>query len=152
MIKRVVAAVVVVLACAAPVVNAKPLTAVQLTSWLQSYGKAWETRDAAAVTKLFTENATYHEMPFDTPKQGRAGIDEYWRGVTADQRDVQFKYEVISVAGNTGVAHWSAKFRAESTGATIELDGVFVLEFDSSGLCSGLREWWHVKVSEAHAK
>jgi hypothetical protein len=50
------------------------------------------------------------------------------------------------VNGKTGVAHWSAKFRAASTGSAIELDGVFVLEFDASGECTSLREWWHVRA------
>jgi hypothetical protein len=52
---------------------------------------------------------------------------------------------VIAVNGNTGVAHWSAKFRLASTGAMIELDGVFVLEFDANGQCTSLREWWHLR-------
>ena len=80
------------------------------------------------------------------PKQGRAAIEEYWRTITADQRDVKFESKVISTNGNTGVAHWKATFRLQSTGATIALDGVFVLEFDDQGVCKSLREWWHVKA------
>ena len=117
-----------------------------LATWLERYGKAWETRDADAASRLFTENASYHEKPFDPPKAGRAGIREYWAGVTADQRDVQFTSQVVATNGNTGVARWHAKFRLASAGATIELDGVFVLELDASGLCTTLREWWHVRT------
>jgi ketosteroid isomerase-like protein len=125
-------------------VAAKPPTVESLGAWLERYGAAWEARDAAAAGRLFTADANYFEMPFAAPKKGRAGIEEYWRGVTADQRDIQFESQAISVSGNKGVAHWSAKFRLQST-ATIELDGVFVLEFDASGACSSLREWWHVR-------
>ena len=103
-------------------------------------------RDAAAAGALFTADATYHEMPFDPVKQGRAAIQDYWKTVTADQRDIQFESKVIAVNGNTGVAHWKATFKAQSTGATIALDGVFVLEFAASGQCKSLREWWHVKA------
>ena len=125
--------------------HAQSLTSAALEDWLARYGAAWEARDPALAGRLFTPDARYHEMPFDEPKSGRAGIEEYWRTVTADQRDVQFDSQVIAVNGNTGVAHWSAKFRVESTGATVELDGVFVLEFDSRGLCSTLREWWQLR-------
>jgi ketosteroid isomerase-like protein len=125
--------------------EAKPLSPAALEAWLARYGAAWAARDATAAGGLFSADARYHEMPFDPPKQGRAGIEDYWRGVTADQRDVKFASQVIAVNGNTGVAHWSAKFRLESTGATVELNGVFVLEFDASGQCSTLREWWHVR-------
>lgn len=135
----------VVLLSVAASANAQTLTQAKVETWLASYGKAWEMRDADLATRIFTADATYREMPFDAPKAGRAGIREYWAGVTADQREVKFESSVIAVNGNTGVAHWSAKFKLASTGATVELDGVFVLEFDASGLCTGLREWWHVR-------
>ena len=136
-------ALIAVLAGAAPNAHAQ-LTSAKLDAWLGGYREAWEKRDAERAAQLFTESATYREMPFDAPKNGRSGIREYWAGVTADQRDVEFHAQTIAVNGNTGVAHWSAKFKLASTGATIELDGVFVLDFDpKSGLCTALREWWH---------
>jgi ketosteroid isomerase-like protein len=125
--------------------SAQQLTTAALEQWLAGYERAWETRDAAGAAELFTPNASYHEMPFDAPKAGQAGIREYWSSVTADQRDIDFKSQVISVAGQTGVAHWSATFTAASTGTRVELDGVFVLTFDAGGRCSELREWWHLR-------
>lgn len=129
----------------APSVHAQ-LSNAKLEAWLSGYREAWEKRDAERAAQLFTENARYQEMPFEAPKSGRAGIREYWSGVTADQRDVEFRSEPLGVNGNTGIAHWSAKFKQASTGMTVELDGVFVLDFDpKTGLCSSLREWWHVR-------
>jgi hypothetical protein len=61
---------------------------------------------------------------------------------------IDFKSDVIAVEGNVGVAHWSATFKTESSGDDVQLDGVFVLTFDSSGLVSSLREWWHLPASE----
>ena len=122
------------------------LSPASLQAWLQQYGAAWEARDPAAAGRLFSERAIYHEMPFDAPMQGRAAIEDYWRKVTAGQRDVKFEYRVIAVNGNTGVAHWSATFEQAADGAGAALDGVFVLEFDASGRCSALREWWHYKA------
>jgi hypothetical protein len=87
-------------------------------------------------------------MPFDPPKAGRKGIRDYWATVTADQRNVDFKAQLIAVTGRTAVAHWSARLDSASSGARVRLDGVFILTFDASGLCSELREWWHVKVGE----
>ena len=133
------------LAALASAAQAKALDNTTLETWLQKYGAAWVARDATAAGPLFTADATYHEMPFDPVKQGRAAIQDYWKTVTADQRDIQFESKVIAVNGNTGVAHWKATFKVQSTGATIALDGVFVLEFDASGQCKSLREWWHVK-------
>ncbi len=124
------------------------LTSAAVEAWLRRYKEAWEERDPARAAALFTENAPYHEMPFDAPKAGRAGIREYWANVTADQRDVDFKSQLVAVTGPTAVARWSASLKSASSGLRIELDGVFILTFDASGLCSELREWWHVRTSQ----
>lgn len=116
-----------------------------LEAWLGRYGSAWEARDPALAASLFAPDATYHEMPFDAPMVGRDSISAYWARVTADQRDVAFRARLIAVTGDTGIAEWAATFRSASSGATIELSGVFVLAFDGSGLCTALREWWHVR-------
>jgi ketosteroid isomerase-like protein len=126
-------------------VSAQELSTASLESWLARYEQAWEQRDPAQAAALFTENAPYHEMPFDAPKAGRAGIRDYWTTVTADQRNVDFKSQVVAVTGQTGVARWSASLTSAASGARIELDGVFILKFDGN-LCSELREWWHVRT------
>lgn len=123
------------------------LTPAALEAWLARYKEAWEQRDPARAAALFTENAPYHEMPFEAPKAGRRGIREYWATVTADQRDIDFASSVVAVSGQTGVARWSAKLKSASSGVNVELNGVFVLTFADSGLCSELREWWHVRTS-----
>jgi hypothetical protein len=117
----------------------------KLKGWLTRYEVAWESRNAELASSLFTVDATYHEMPFDAPIAGRDGISAYWSRVTADQRDIDFNARPIAMSGNTGIAEWTATFRSESSGATVELNGVFVLDFDSGGLCTHLREWWHVR-------
>jgi steroid delta-isomerase len=123
----------------------QPLTMAALESWLARYRKAWEMRDPVRAAELFTPSALYYEKPFDAPKNGHAGIREYWQTVTADQRDIEVRAQAVAVTGNTGIARWSATFRLETTGARIDLDGVFILEFDAAGACTSLREWWHLQ-------
>jgi uncharacterized protein (TIGR02246 family) len=123
------------------------LTQAAVEAWLSRYKEAWEQRDPARAAALFTEDAAYHEMPFDAPKAGRSGIRDYWTTVTADQRNVDFNSRVVAVTGRTAVARWSASLSSASSEARVELDGVFILTFVDSGLCSELREWWHVRTS-----
>jgi hypothetical protein len=127
--------------------STQPLTAAALEAWLARYKNAWEQRDPAQAAALFTAEAPYHETPFDAPKAGGTGIRDYWATVTADQRDVDFKAHVVAVNGQTGIARWSARLTSASSGTKVELDGVFILRFDGSGLCSELREWWHVRTN-----
>lgn len=129
--------------------NPEAVSEASVAEWLAAYGQAWETQDADAAAALFTENATYRENPHEEPFKGRTGIHAYWSRVTADQRDVSFTSDVITTFDRSAVAHWSAEFVSVSSGARIKLDGVFLLEFDESGLCDALREWWIVKVDPA---
>jgi len=116
-----------------------------LDAWLGRYGEAWETRDAEAAADLFSEDALYHQMPYEEPFRGRDDIRRYWSSVTADQREIDFDRETIGLANGIGVACWSSRFKLASTGARVELNGVFLLEFDADGRCTRLREWWHAR-------
>jgi nuclear transport factor 2 (NTF2) superfamily protein len=114
-----------------------------LKSWLDAYGRAWETRDPRAVGELFSENATYQETPFAEPMRGRSAIREYWSlKVERAQETPRFSYEILAALGNTGIAHWKASFVRTASRAKVKLDGVFVLTFDSDNRCLELREWW----------
>lgn len=127
-------------------VMADDLTMSALSSWLDAYGEAWESRDADAAATIFSKDATYQVTPYEDPHVGREGVRSYWAGVTENQRNVRFEYEPISVSGNTGVAHWSADFDVAPDGPHIELNGIFVLQFDADGKCRRLREWWHLQT------
>lgn len=116
-----------------------------LVSWLDAYGQAWQERDADAVVRLFTADALYFDTPYADPFQGHSGIAAYWKRVTSDQSGIDFDSDAVGVIGNTGVARWSARFTSISNGAKLELNGVFLLDFDDDGLCACLREWWHLK-------
>lgn len=125
------------------------LTIAELETWLKGYEQAWETLDPDKAAALFTEDASYRDDPYKEPHRGRDGIRQYWSTVTADQKDVDFTFEVLAVGGSTGIAHWHAEFSSRSSGAGITLDGIFVLEFDADRLCHSLKEWWHLKVDPA---
>lgn len=114
-----------------------------LKSWLERYGRAWETQDPDAAAALFSPEASYYETPFDAPARGRDGVHAYWTQATRNQIDISFAYEVVSAALHRGIARWQARFTRRSSGAKVRLDGIFLLKFDDEGLCRELREWWH---------
>ncbi len=128
------------------------LTMADLTTWLDAYGDAWESRDPDSAASLFAEDASYKVTPYEDAHIGRSGIRQYWESVTANQRNVEFEHQPLSVTGNTGIAHWSAQFDVEPSKTHIELDGIFVLEFDEDGKCRQLSEWWHLASSDAEGE
>jgi ketosteroid isomerase-like protein len=111
-------------------------------SWLDAYGKAWESRDAEAAAALYTENGTYRVTPFVEPMRGRKAIFEYWSNVARTEENVKFEYEILVANRELNIAKWSASFVIVPQGLKTKLDGIFVISLDE-GRCTSLREWWH---------
>ncbi len=113
------------------------------TSWLDAYKHAWETRDHKAAGDIFTEDATYQEVPFDEPMRGRQAIIDYWEGNVTEQEDVRFGYEVFATTETIGIARWWTSMIDLASKAHVKLDGIFVVSMDDDGRCTEFREWWH---------
>jgi ketosteroid isomerase-like protein len=112
-------------------------------SWLEAYGKAWESRDAQAAAALYTENGTYRVTPFVEPMRGRKAIFEYWSNVARTEENVKFGCEILVASRELNIAKWSASFVIVPQGLKTKLDGIFVISLDEQGRCTSLREWWH---------
>jgi len=116
---------------------------VAFKSWLDAYGKAWETRNPEAAAALFTENGTYQVTPFLEPMRGRKAIFEYWSEVARTEEDIRFGYVILVANGELNIARWSASFVRVPPGLQTQLDGIFLISLDEEGRCKSLQEWWH---------
>ena len=112
-------------------------------SWLDSYGRAWQERDPNAAAELYTEDGTYQVTPFLEPMRGREAIRAYWNEVTETEKNISFSCEVLATTEMFGIARWRASFERTPPGLKTKLDGIFLIELDTSGKCTSLREWWH---------
>jgi ketosteroid isomerase-like protein len=137
-------------------VKEREMTSISLAefeAWLNAYGDAWQAGDAQAVTRMFTEDARYHETPFNDPLLGKDAIFEYWAaGPGRAQRDVTFSHQPLAVVDGVGIAQWQATFVRVRSGNRVELDGCLLAEFASPGKCAVFREWWHRREREAGSK
>jgi SnoaL-like domain len=117
---------------------------VQVEEWAERYARAWEAADDDAAGALFTEDATYRANPFHEPYRGRAAIRQYWREVTATQSNVEVAVGQPMVDGSRAVVEWWTQM--DNEGAPVTLPGALILDFDRSGLCTALREYWNLEV------
>ena len=108
--------------------------------WLERYRRAWIERDADAASRLFTEDATYREKPFEPPFLGRAAIRNYWANVTASQITVELRYGKSIVDGRRVAVEWWANLQTND--GPLTLAGEFFLSFSETGECRELREYW----------
>jgi hypothetical protein len=112
----------------------------EYVSWLERYRRAWIERDADAASRLFTEDATYREQPFEAPFVGRAAIRDYWARVTASQTGVELRYGRSIVDGRRLAVEWWANL--QTIEGPVTLAGEFLLRFAETGECLELREYW----------
>jgi hypothetical protein len=111
-------------------------------SWLDAYGKAWESRNAEAAAALYAEDGTYQVTPFLEPMRGRKAIFEYWSEVARTEENVRFGYEMLVANSGLNIARWWASFVIVPQGLQTKLDGIFLISLDEEGRCKSLREWW----------
>lgn len=110
-------------------------------TWIETYRRAWEQRDADLVVPLFTEDGWYRSFIFDEPHVGHDGVRAYWERVTSNQADVSVRMGAPIVAGNRTAVEWWTEMTASGEPATVA--GALVLRFAADGRCEELREYWH---------
>lgn len=116
----------------------------RVEDWAERYARAWEDADDEAAGALFTQDATYRSDPFREPRRGRDAIRAYWREVTASQANVKVAVGQPVVEGPCAVVEWWTQM--DNDGTPVTLPGALILEFDESGLCRALREYYNVEV------
>lgn len=116
----------------------------QVEEWAQRYARAWEEADDRAAGALFTEDATYRSDPFREPHRGRDAIRAYWREVTASQSNVVVSVGRPVVAGSRAVVEWWTQM--DNDGTPVTLPGALILDFDESGECQALREYFNLEL------
>jgi hypothetical protein len=126
----------------------KTLTLDAFNEWMETYGKASKDNDARASAALFALDASYYETPFSDPMIGRQAIYDYWETGARNLKDKESCYEILAIRKNLVIARWQSSFVSVSSGNHIELDCIFLVEFDDHGKCRLFREWWHSRVVE----
>lgn len=61
-------------------------------------------------------------------------------GAGDSQKDVQFTHRAVATTEGRGLAHWRASFVRLRSGNRVELDGLFMAEFDADGKCVIFRD------------
>lgn len=112
-----------------------------LDEWVEAYRLAWESRDPDAAAQLFTPDATYRSNIYETAHEGREGVSDYWRSVTAAQSDVRVRMGRPFADGKrVAVEFWTAMDMSDDEAT---LAGCLLLDFDDDWLCRRLREYWN---------
>jgi ketosteroid isomerase-like protein len=113
--------------------------------WFDALGKAWTNQDPKAAADICTNDVVYYETPFGDPLRSKTEVEQVWKDVPRSQKDIDFNYEVLTINGDLGIAHWRASFTRIPSGIKVTLDGIFTVKLNKNGLCKEFRQWWVVE-------
>lgn len=115
------------------------MTREQLTAWLEGYERAWRSPGTAALTELFTEDATYSTAPYENPHRGLASIARMWEAERhGPNEDFEMRSEIVAVEGDHGIARVQVRY-GEPKGT--EYRDLWVIGLTESGRCFHFEEW-----------
>lgn len=107
------------------------LAAEDVVAWTERYVRAWETNDPLDIAVLFTEDAEYHESPYETNWIGRDAIIEGWRSRWSwQQGGWSFRWQLDSLVGGTAVVSGVGSYTELG-----EFDNVWTITFRTPELC-----------------
>jgi uncharacterized protein (TIGR02246 family) len=116
---------------------------------MEDYRRAWERQNAALLLTLFTEDATYHENPFNEPLAGHDAIRAYWEhAVMTNQKDIRFRWRPVYSVGEEHAIEWEAQFLRSEPPQRVELRGMMFLTLSGKRIAR-LREYWHKRETPA---
>jgi ketosteroid isomerase-like protein len=114
---------------------------------LDRYARALETYDGDMWVDLFTEEAEYHEDPFEPPLVGHNALRAYLLRAAEANEQSEFTVERHWVVGPTVLAAWHGSFIRRRDRARVRLAGFMTLEVADDGRVSRFREWWHARTA-----
>jgi ketosteroid isomerase-like protein len=111
------------------------VTAEDVAAWTARYIRAWETNDAHDIASLFTEDAEYHESPYETDWIGRDEIVEGWRSRWGwQQGGWTFDWNLVSLDGPVAVVQGVGRYTELGN-----FDNVWTLTFRTPELCDSFQ-------------
>lgn len=120
------------------------MTKEQALKLIETYGKAWETRDPELIVTIFTGDAVYDD-PHEPTNNGLDAIKQYWiTKVQGEQKDIKFKLLNLWVIDDVVVAEWNAKFTNTVFNMKYDMTETAIFKVRDDKFCS-LREYYKNK-------
>lgn len=89
--------------------------------------EAWSRLDPAELASFFTEDGIYHNIP-SSPVQGRANVEAFIRGFSANWTETTWDILTIMSSGDTVIVERLDRTRAGDRSVDLPVVGVFELE------------------------
>lgn len=105
-------------------------------TWVREYERAWREQDAAAVGRLFTDDALYLRGAYDDGLRGRSAIEDFW----PDPTPFTMTAEPVAVDPPTAVLRVEVHYLGDEPH---EFRDLWVVRFAPDGRAEHFEEWAH---------
>jgi len=113
--------------------------------WTEKFMDAWKARDIDAVMDLISKECKYYETVFEKPCESYDKIKELWKVVPTNQKDISYKYEIISEGDKFAIVNFFVRRTLVPSGTVQNINGIFQISLDKDGLCTFFKQWRSVK-------
>ena len=107
--------------------------------WLAGYEAAWRAPGTAGLARLFTEDATYLQSPYQPPVTGLDAIGRMWETEREGPDEVfTLAANIVAVDGLVAVVRAEVRY---GDPPTQEYRDLWVIRFAGDGRCASFEEW-----------
>ena len=117
--------------------------------WLAAYEAAWRTPGTDGLARLFTDDATYLQSPYEEPVIGMAAIKVMWEHERAGPDEVfTLATDIVAIDGGTAVVRAEVRYGEPMQQ---EYRDLWVIRLATDERCTWFEEWpyWPGRPSTA---
>ena len=109
--------------------------------WTKDFMESWKELDWQRTLELWDKNVKYYENPIDAPCVSFEDVIKLWNIVGDNQKDIEYKYEIISYNKDTCIINWQMSRTMTKDNTKQEIDGIFQISLNEEGLCTFFKQW-----------
>ncbi len=113
--------------------------------WTKEFMDSWKELDWKRTLKTLDKNVEYYENPIDEPCKNFEEVTNLWNVVADNQKDIDYKFKVVSFDENTCIINWQMTRVMTKTNQEQEIDGIFQISLNDKGLCSYFKQWRYTR-------
>ena len=109
--------------------------------WTNDFMESWKNLEWKKTLELLAKDVKYYENPIDAPCATFDEVISLWDVVADNQKDINYKYEIISYNEKTCIINWQMTRTMSKTNIKQEIDGIFQVSLNAEGKCSYFKQW-----------
>lgn len=113
--------------------------------WTSDFMESWKDLDWKRTLELLARDVKYYENPIDDPCATFDEVVALWDVVADNQKDIEYKFKVISYDENTCVINWQMTRTMTKASEKQEIDGIFQISLNDENKCTFFKQWRYTR-------